>query len=73
MEIRKISIGVDYKVAMHYLVGQDVLNGGYKIHAIRSLPGSGYEVYIENEHNEVLLWKLINLTMPCVIEYNINF
>ena len=36
MDIRKISIGPDYKSgAMHYLVGQDVLNGTHKIHLIK--------------------------------------
>ena len=36
MDIRKISVGPDYKSgAMHYLVGQNVLNGAYKIHLIK--------------------------------------
>ena len=31
MNIRKISIGPDYKSgAMHYLVGQDILGGSHK-------------------------------------------
>ena len=29
--IRKISIGSDYKNAMHYIVGQQVMNGSYEI------------------------------------------
>ena len=37
MDIRKISIGPDYKSgAMHYLVGQKVLNGEYCIHLIQA-------------------------------------
>ena len=37
MDIRKISIGPDYKSgAMHYIVGQEVLNGSYKIHLIKN-------------------------------------
>ena len=35
-DIRKISVGPDYKGgAMHYIVGQAVLSGAYKIHHIR--------------------------------------
>ena len=37
MDIRKISIGSDYKSgAMHYIVGQDVLGGSHKIHLIQA-------------------------------------
>ena len=36
MDIRKISIGADYKSSsMHYLKGQDILNGEYVIHLIQ--------------------------------------
>ena len=36
MDIRKISIGPNYKSdAMHYIVGQHVLGGKYFIHLIR--------------------------------------
>ena len=36
MDIRKISVGPDYKAsAMHYIVGQDVLNATHKIHLIQ--------------------------------------
>ena len=36
MDIRKISIGADYKSgAMLYIVGQDVLGGNYQIHLIQ--------------------------------------
>ena len=36
MDIRKISIGADYKSgAMHYIVGQEVLGGNYTIHLIQ--------------------------------------
>ena len=35
MDIRKISVGPDFKSgAMHYLVGQEILNGQYFIHLI---------------------------------------
>ena len=46
MDIRKISIGSDYKEnAMHYIVGQDVLGGNYKIHLIQSKETS-YKIWI---------------------------
>lgn len=74
MDIRKISVGPDYKNgAMHYVVGQEVLNGSHCIHLIRfdsSL--NSIKIYIE-KGNEVLLWKELTATMPISIEYNINF
>ncbi len=74
MDIRKISIGPDYKGgAMHYIVGQDVLNSKYKIHLIRFNKDSGsIKIWIEQE-DEVMLWKEFTHTMPISIEYNINF
>ena len=74
MEIRKISVGPDYKGgAMHYLQGQDVLNGEYVIHLIQYDAHSGsYKIWIERG-DEVLLWKELNQNMPVSIEYNINF
>ena len=46
MDIRKISIGADYKSgAMHYIVGQDVLGGSYVIHLIQHDSGaSSYKI-----------------------------
>ena len=75
MEIRKISVGPDYKNgAMHYIVGQEVLDKSNTIHLIKydSEKGS-IKVYIINEKNEVVLWKEFNSTVPVSIEYNINF
>tara|TARA_R110000796_G_scaffold47155_1_gene113595 strand:+ start:226 stop:450 length:225 start_codon:yes stop_codon:yes gene_type:complete len=74
MDIRKISIGPDYKSsAMHYLVGQEILGGKYFIHLIKHDPGtSTIKVWIQKE-DEILLWKEFNSTMPVSIEYNINF
>jgi hypothetical protein len=74
MDIRKISVGPDYKSgAMHYLVGHNVLNGAYKIHLIKydSVLHS-YKIYIEEE-DVVVLWKEFSSAMPVSIEYNINF
>lgn len=74
MQIRKISIGADYKSSsMHYIQGQDVLNGQYFIHLIQYDPATeSYKIWIERD-GEVLLWKQFNKNMPVSIEFNINF
>ena len=74
MDIRKISIGPDYKSgAMHYIVGQDVLGNSYKIHLIKLDVASGaIKIWIE-KNDEILLWKEFTYNMPISIEYNINF
>lgn len=74
MEIRKISIGADYKgSAMHYIVGQDVLNGKYRIHLISYKEETdSYLIYIEKD-NEMYLWKEFNKNIPVSVEFNINF
>jgi hypothetical protein len=75
MDIRKISIGPDYKGgAMHYIVGQKVLNDTNEIHLIKHNSASGsIMVYIINQKSEIVLWKEFNSTIPISIEYNINF
>lgn len=74
MEIRKISIGADYKSsAMHYILGQGVLNGNYSIHLIDfKKEKESYLIYIEKD-NEVFLWKEFNKNIPVSVEYNIFF
>ncbi len=74
MNIRKISIGPDYKSgAMHCLVGQDILGGSHKIHLInQNKDTGGFIVWIEKD-NEIFMWKEFNTMMPISIEYNINF
>tara|TARA_R100000781_G_scaffold114335_1_gene84875 strand:+ start:54 stop:275 length:222 start_codon:yes stop_codon:yes gene_type:complete len=72
MDIRKISIGPDYKSgAMHYIVGQDVLNNTHVIHLIKNENGA-IKIWIQRE-DEVVLWKEFTDTMPISIEYNIFF
>ena len=69
MEIRKISVGPDYKGgAMHYIVGQKVLNETYEIHLIKleDLTQS-IKIFIINESNEILLWKEFTQTIPISI------
>lgn len=75
MEIRKISVGPDYKSgAMHYIVGQEVLNGNYIIHLIRQDKDSlSTKLWIINRDNEIILWKEFSPNMPLSMEYNINF
>jgi len=74
MDIRKISIGPDYKNAMSYLQGQEVLGGSHKIHLIFFDEfKDSFKIWIENDSDEVLLWKEFNSNMPVSIEYNINF
>lgn len=75
MDIRKISIGGDYKNnAMHYIVGQKVLGDSNEIHLIKfDQKLSSFKIYIINSKNEIVLWKEFNSQMPTSIEYNINF
>ncbi len=75
MDIRKISIGPDYKGgAMHYIVGQKVLGDTSEIHLIKlDKKKDSIKIYIINEKKEIVLWKEFNDTMPISIEYNINF
>jgi ABC-type ATPase involved in cell division len=75
MDIRKISIGPDYKSgAMHYIVGQSILGDSNIIHLIRRQPETGnILIYIINVKEEVVLWKEFSATMPISIEFNINY
>jgi hypothetical protein len=75
MDIRKISIGPDYKSgAMHYLVGQKILGDSNEIHHIkRQLETGNILIYIINKKSEVVLWKEFTFTVPISIEFNIDF
>lgn len=72
MQIRKVSIGTDYKNSMNYVVGQKALPQ-YSIHVIRKEKDGSVSVYVENDKHEVVLWKNFSVMMPISIEYNINF
>lgn len=75
MDIRKVAVGPDYKSgAMHYIVGQKVLNDSNTIHLIKydELKKS-IKIYIINLKQEVVLWKEFSSTIPVSIEYNIDF
>ncbi len=72
--IRKISIGSDYKNAMHYVVGQKIIGDSNEIHEINyNLEKESYRVFIMNEKQEVTLWKEFTSRVPISIEYNIEF
>ena len=75
MEIRKISVGPDYKNgAMHYLVGQKILGDTNEIHLIKRNSDNGAVlIYIINKKEEVVLWKEFTFTIPISIEFNIDF
>jgi hypothetical protein len=58
---------------MHYIHGQDVLNGQYFIHLIQfDSPSNSYKIWIER-NGEILLWKQFNHNMPVSVEFNIDF
>jgi hypothetical protein len=74
MDIRKVSIGPDFKGgAMHYIVGQRILGDTNDIHCIKQTDAGDILIYIINNKNEVVLWKKFSFTMPISIEFNINF
>tara|TARA_R110002020_G_scaffold397675_1_gene607786 strand:- start:184 stop:408 length:225 start_codon:yes stop_codon:yes gene_type:complete len=71
--IRKISIGSDYKNdAMHYSVGQEVY-GGHIICDILSSDKEGeYLIYIKKD-NEVVPWKKFNSQMAIAVEFDLTY
>jgi len=69
--IRKISIGLDLLKAMHYVVGQQVLDKSYSIDTIR-YEGLDIVIYIKKE-DEIVKWKSLNTNVPVTIEYKIDF
>ncbi len=73
MDVRKISIGADYKNAMHYVVGQKVLGDTNEIHLIRRDQSGSIRIYIVNKKQEIVLWKELTDTIPISIEFNIDF
>ena len=75
MDIRKISVGPDYKNgAMHYIVGQKILSDTNEIHLIKfDSERLSIKIYIINDKEEVVLWKEFTNTVPISIEYNINY
>lgn len=66
--IRKISIGPDYKNAMHFRVGQFIQN--VCIHSIAQVENNTYQIYAEKD-GVVVLWKVIE-NMPVILEMDID-
>jgi len=71
--IRKISIGSDYKNdAMHYAIGQEVY-GGHTISCIlHDKSDNSYMVWIKKE-DETLVWKKFNENMAISVEYDLAY
>ena len=70
-QIRKISIGKDYKNdAMHYAVGQEVY-GGHTIDSIIEEEDK-FSIYIK-KGIDIIPWKDFNKSMAISIEYNIDY
>jgi hypothetical protein len=74
--IRKIVIGRDPKDAMAYYVGMRA--GAGKVSAIiedeahlHKFSKKRYLIYIENQDG-TMLWKAVD-SMPCILEYDLNF
>tara|TARA_B100001248_G_C27251017_1_gene393800 strand:- start:172 stop:393 length:222 start_codon:yes stop_codon:yes gene_type:complete len=67
--IRKISVGADYKNAMHYIVGQQVMNGSYEIAEINQEENS-VSIWVK-KGNEIIKWKDVS-NNPIIIEYNLQ-
>jgi len=71
--IRKISIGSDYKSdAMHYSVGQQVYGGHEISYIIVDEQDKSYNIYIKKE-DEILPWKKFNSNMAISIEYDLQY
>ena len=71
--IRKISIGSDYKNdAMHYAVGQQVYGGHEIAYILLEEKDNSYNIYIKKD-NEVLPWKKFNSNMAISVEYDLEY
>jgi len=70
--IRKISIGPDYKSAMHYSIGQEVYGGHIISHILLEDKDSSYNIFI-TKNEEILPWKKFNSNMAISIEYELKY
>ena len=70
--IRKISIGSDYKTdAMHYSVGQQVYGGHEISHILLNESDGSYNIHIK-KNNEVMPWKKFNSNMAISVEVQLR-
>ena len=70
--IRKISVGPDYKEAMHFSIGQPAIRKTHTIMSINKVDNNSYDIWITNDSEETYIWKSIE-GLPVVIEYNIEY
>ena len=71
--IRKISIGSDYKNdAMHYSIGQEVYGGHSICNILYDDKDLSYNIYIE-KNQEILPWKKFNKNMAVSLEYDLKY
>jgi len=71
--VRKISIGSDYKNdAMHYSVGQQVYGGHEISNILFDETDHSYNIFIK-KNNEVLPWKKFNKNMAISVEYDLEY
>ena len=71
--IRKISIGSDYKNdAMHYSVGQQVYGGHEISHILHEDKDNSYNILIK-KNDEILPWKKFNSNMAISVEYDLEY
>ena len=71
--IRKISIGSDYKNdAMHYSVGQEVWGGHTICDIIGNENDGDYLIYIK-KNNEIIPWKKFNSNMAIAVVFDLNY
>ena len=71
--IRKISIGSDYKNdAMHYSVGQQVYGGHEISHILFEDSDNSYNIHIKKT-NDRLPWKKFNSNMAIPVEYDLEY
>ena len=68
-KIRKLTVGIDYKNAMNYTVGQAVY-GGHTISAILD-EGEKFSIYIESEAQQKI-WKDVYKTMGVSVEFDLD-
>ena len=71
--IRKISIGADYKNdAMHYAVGQQVYGGHEISHILHEEKDNSYNILIK-KNKEIVPWKKFNSHMAISVEYDLEY
>ena len=71
--IRKISIGADYKNdAMHYSIGQQVYGGHIINNIMFNEKDNSYNIYIKKQE-EVMPWKKFNSNMAISVEYDLEY